>query len=268
MPAIVRQGQRIAYDVHGGGPRAIVFAHDLFTDRRAFEFAAYALSRRMCAINVDLRGHGDSRGVREAFDPRDLGEDLCAVMMQEGIDRAVVVGQSLGAAAAMELALEHPSRVEALALLGATGRAATWRERAIHRALRTLLPVTGFQGQLATAVTHQLFGPTFHVERPDLVREWQTRLQMLDAHDAVLADRAWISRREMLSRAAAIRVPVLVVAGEQDAACPVAESEALVRAMGGTAVLERVARAGHTISVERPDDVLAVLERFLDKLSS
>src|SRR4051812_39249385 len=132
MPVIHRHGQRIAYDARGEGSRVIVFAHNLFCDRRVFEFAAYALASRMRVINVDLRGHGESRDVREPFLTRDLADDLLAVMVNEAIDRAVIVGLSLGATAAMQLALEHPARVEALVLLGATGRAANRRERVAH----------------------------------------------------------------------------------------------------------------------------------------
>jgi len=266
MPVIHRHGQRIAYDTLGGGPRAIVFAHNLFCDRRVFEFAAYALASRMRVINLDLRGHGESRDVREPFATRDLADDLCAVMAHEGLDRAVVAGLSLGATAAMQLALEHPARVEALVLIGATGRAARRRERFAHRVLQTLLPIVGFQGRVGTAVLRELFGATFRTDRPDGVREWTTRMAMLDRRDAVFALRAWSARPELLPRLDAIRAPALIITGEEDTACPPAEADALRAALGGPVRVERIRSAGHTLAVERPDETLAAIERFVDSL--
>jgi pimeloyl-ACP methyl ester carboxylesterase len=111
------QGWRIAYEEYGAGERPIVLIHGLLMNRRMFERLGPALAARgNRAICVDLLGHGGSD------QPDDLrlysmplfAEQVIALLDHLGLERAVVGGTSLGANVALELAVRHPDRTEAL----------------------------------------------------------------------------------------------------------------------------------------------------------
>lgn len=71
-------------------------------------------------IAFDQRGHGESTPLTElsAYDPKAMADDIKAVLDDLGIPKAVVAGESMGAASALLFALEHPERVEKLLLTG------------------------------------------------------------------------------------------------------------------------------------------------------
>jgi len=117
MAELSYQGYRLSYEEHGTGERPIVLVHGLLMNRRMFERLGPALAERgNRAICVDLLGHGHSD------QPDDLrlysmplfAEQVVALLDHLGLERAVVGGTSLGANVALELAVRHPDRIEAL----------------------------------------------------------------------------------------------------------------------------------------------------------
>src|SRR4051812_5879537 len=125
MPVLVRDGQPIHYELRGDGPRTLVLAHNLMTDARIFDAHVASWARLGRVVAVDLRGHAGSAGITRSFSTADLADDVAAILDDLGARRAVMVGVSLGASTAMELVTRHPSRVEALVLMGGTGRTET-----------------------------------------------------------------------------------------------------------------------------------------------
>ncbi len=103
-------------EVAGDGP-PLVLLHGLSATRRNVVQGSRALIRRgYRLIAYDARGHGQSSPAQErsAYEYRDLVRDLDAVLAYFDLDRAVLIGSSMGAATAMAFALEFPERVPAL----------------------------------------------------------------------------------------------------------------------------------------------------------
>src|SRR5260370_31580607 len=124
MPTVTRDGVAIAYDVTppppgASAPPTVVLLHNIMCDRHVFDHAVAALRPRFRTIAIDFRGHGQSALPAQEFSVDDLAGDVIAVMDQEGVARASVVGLSLGATVALEVALRAPARVERLVLMGA-----------------------------------------------------------------------------------------------------------------------------------------------------
>jgi pimeloyl-ACP methyl ester carboxylesterase len=97
----------------------VVLLHGLTATRRYVVMGSRALERSgHRVVTYDARGHGASTGAEDpdAYDYDDLVEDLRAVMDDRGIDRAVLVGASMGAHTAVRMALDHPERVAGLVL--------------------------------------------------------------------------------------------------------------------------------------------------------
>lgn len=260
MPDIERDGARIRYEVGGAADRAVLFAHNLFCDRTVFAAQAARLAGRRRTIAVDLRGHGESGAPRRRYGTRDLGEDLAAVLDAERVGRADVVGLSLGAAAAMELAIARPERVSRLVLMGATGEAEPGGAGRV--VLAAAVRAIGLRRFLVRRAIPVLFGRSFRAEAPDAIEAWVARIARMSRRGAAYGLGAWTGRPRMLERLAAVKAPALVVVGEEDVACGALDGERLREAIPG-ARLEYVARAGHTMTVERPEETARLIERFV-----
>ena len=102
------------YEVHGDGP-ALVLIEGAGLDLRMWEDQVEPLARSYRVIRYDVRGWGRSPSTREPFQHH---EDLYELLRQLGVDRAHLVGLSLGARIAMDLCLEHPEVVRCLVLSG------------------------------------------------------------------------------------------------------------------------------------------------------
>ena len=107
----------LAVESFGAGP-ALVFAHGLTGSRRGTKRQFAALAPQYRVVVYDQRGHGESTPVRDpaGYDLERMAEDMGAVMDALGIERAVVGGESMGAATTLHFALRHPERVDRLLL--------------------------------------------------------------------------------------------------------------------------------------------------------
>jgi pimeloyl-ACP methyl ester carboxylesterase len=108
-------GTRLYYEAMGRGP-AVVLLHGGLNDSRLWEAQMRPLSKRFRVVRYDLRGFGRSNAERVEFWPT---EDLRALLDFLKIERATLVGLSLGGIVAADFALEHPERVERLVFVGA-----------------------------------------------------------------------------------------------------------------------------------------------------
>ena len=107
-------GTRLYYESSGRGP-AVVLIHGGLVDGRLWDEQMGPLSKRFRVVRYDLRGYGRSADAPEPFSHL---EDLRALLDLLRIEKATLVGLSLGGIIAADFALEHPERVERLVLVG------------------------------------------------------------------------------------------------------------------------------------------------------
>lgn len=110
-------GGTLEYEVAGEGP-AVVFLHPGLWDRRTWDDQFDVFSRSYRAVRYDRRGYGRSSRP-DPGRPYSHLEDLAAVMDAAGVDRAALVGCSIGGTIALDFALTQPDRVRALVLVAA-----------------------------------------------------------------------------------------------------------------------------------------------------
>jgi pimeloyl-ACP methyl ester carboxylesterase len=120
MPYAQSGSLRIYYESHGNGP-TIAFLHGAGGNHAAWwqQTAYFRSSYRV--VTVDLRGFGKSDSVADGPDSLDFPGDLLAVLDHAGITRATVLGQSIGAVAALRFAVSHTDRVDAVILAHSLG---------------------------------------------------------------------------------------------------------------------------------------------------
>jgi pimeloyl-ACP methyl ester carboxylesterase len=110
-------GQRLAYTVHGAGPRPVVLLHGLLFSQRMHEVLAEALAERgNRVVTLDLLGHGESDRPRDQwrYSMPAFARQVVALLDHLGDDEAVVLGTSLGANVALEVAALAPERLRGM----------------------------------------------------------------------------------------------------------------------------------------------------------
>jgi pimeloyl-ACP methyl ester carboxylesterase len=231
-------GVTLAVEEAGEGT-PVVLLHGLTATRRYVVMGSRALERSgHRVVTYDARGHGASTGAEDpdAYDYDDLVEDLRAVMDDRGIDRAVLVGASMGAHTAVRMALDHPERVAGLVIATPAFDPEEDRDEGLERwdALSEGLRAGGVDGFV------EAYGD------PQVPEQWKDTVdkvlrQRLSAHEhpEAVADALHAVPRsrpfEAWDELHAIDVPAVVVASrdEADPGHPYAVGERYAEAIPG-----------------------------------
>jgi pimeloyl-ACP methyl ester carboxylesterase len=107
-------GNRLYYDAYGEGPVAIVFVHGWSCDRTYWKRQTDYFAERYQVVAIDLAGHGESDGQREAWPMSAFGEDVVAVVEKLALEKVVLVGHSMGGDVIVDAALSLGDRVAGL----------------------------------------------------------------------------------------------------------------------------------------------------------
>ena len=250
-------GPRLHY-VELGDPdgQPIVFLHGWPDSWFSFSAVAERLPNRYRSLLLDQRGFGDSDRPAGGYEIRDLANDVAAFLDAASIDRATIVGHSMGSFVARCVAITFPQRVDRLALIGSGWSGSNPVTLDVHASLRDLAePVPTefareFQASTAFAPVPGDFFERIISESLKLpARLWGELLGSVIRYNDV----------NDLSRIAA---PTLLVWGDRDALFPGDDQDRLVRAIPH-ARLETYREIGHCPNWECPDRVAADLVAFL-----
>lgn len=253
---------RLAYEVIGDGD-PVLLVQGLGYTRRGWGELPQLLADSFRVAYYDNRGVGQSDVPPGPYTVRGLAEDAIAVLDAAGIDRAHVVGASLGGMVAQELALGRPERVDRLVLACTTpggARAYPLPDRSLQVfAQFALLPP---EEALLLAVENSLADATV-AARPDLVETvYRYRLDNAPPLDGWQAQLAAGAAHDAHDRLGAIAAPTLVLTGTADNVVDARNSELLRDAIPG-ARLERLDGAGHIFFWEQPERAARLIGEFL-----
>jgi 3-oxoadipate enol-lactonase / 4-carboxymuconolactone decarboxylase len=248
-------------DVQGAaGAPPLLLLHSLGTSLHVWDAQVASLAQRFRVIRPDMRGHGLTGVTPGPYSIAGLAHDALAVLDELGIGRAHVAGVSIGGLIAQSIAAQAPDRLLSLALCDtamAIPPPETWRERA------AIVRAQGVAA-LVDAVLARWVTPGF-LGTPETAG-LRAMLLRTPAEGYAAAAEA-IASADLSASTREIRVPTLVLVGEQDQATPVASAEALRDAIPG-AVLHVIADASHIPMVEKPAEVTAALLDFLAPAAS
>jgi pimeloyl-ACP methyl ester carboxylesterase len=107
-------GVRIAYEVHGDGPLALVLVHGWSCNRTFWAEQVAPFSKRYTVVTLDLAGHGDSGTNREKWTIPNYGADVAAVVNKLDLKKLILVGHSMGGDVIAEAAMRLRGRVTGL----------------------------------------------------------------------------------------------------------------------------------------------------------
>jgi pimeloyl-ACP methyl ester carboxylesterase len=240
MPYTTSGGVRLYYEVHGAGP-AIVLVHGSGGHHAAWWQQVPSLSRHYTVVLPDLRGFGLSDPVEGGPDALDFTADLAAVLDHAGIARAAFLGQSIGAAPCLRLAVAAPARVAGVILAHSLGGLSDSDLKALVAADRAAAE--------ALPVIDRLMSKAFQEANPEMT--WLFREQGTFNAAKMQDLRNLSASGPTTAEVIAAGVRVYFLAGEEDAVLRPATVRAAHARLPGS-VLSIVPDAPHSMYWERP----------------
>ena len=258
-------GIDLHYDVLGRAHREpLLMIQGLGADMSGWAFQRVAFAGSYRTIAIDNRGAGRSDKPVGPYSLEQMADDAIAVLDKVGVERAHVMGASMGGAIAQILAVKHPDRVSSLVLACTACRHHPWR----RELLESWADVAEHQGmrQLARVAMRFLVGPrSFRRFGPALGLMGPLALAA-PGYAFAAQVRAILATDDALRLALPfIDVPTLVVVGNQDILTPRGDSEELAELIPG-AELVVIAGAAHGLMVEHASTFNRVVLDFLARV--
>ncbi len=250
--------------VEGEGP-AIVLIHGFPLAKETWDAQAAVLAKRARVVRFDLRGLGKSSVPPGPYLMETLASDCSDVLDALGIERATIVGHSLGGYVAFAF---HRLFSERCAGLGLVCTRAIDDDAATAAARYELADRAEREGiePVVASYLPRYFAPAFYEKHSEIVSKAEAVLRATDPQGAAAMLRGMAARVPSDDLFDEIAVPVRVVAGTQDALAPVALSESIAAAIPG-AVLDRL-DCGHFPLYEEPAVLAAILASLLDDVAA
>jgi len=239
--------------------RKILFVHGAGSNGHTWHRQIDAFGGRHSPIALDLPGHGRSAGVAGLRTVQDYADFVAAFLDMLKIKAAVILGHSMGGAIAMDLAIRHAARVEALILSCTAPKFNITADR-----IEALRAIT--MGRAPQAFNTDGYSPRTVKENFDVVREgW---MEQIKTDPRVrYTDIVACSQLDLRDAIGKIDKPALVIAGADDQGTTPADAEFIAGKIRG-ATCKIIADAGHYIPRERPPEYNAAIEQFVFSLAN
>ena len=256
-----------------GRGNAILFVHEYAGDHRSWEPQVRRFSRSHRCITYAARGYPPSQVPADdgGYSQQHAVDDALAVLDGLGVERADVVGISMGGFAGLHLAMQHPVRVRSLVVAG-TGYGAHPSEAPRFRneceAIARLIQESG----MASFARRYLSGPARVQFRNKDPRGWEQLVRQLGEHpvDGAVPTMLGVQRQRpslysLEAELSAIEAQVLIVAGDEDDGC--LETGLWLKRIIPRSGLVVLPKSGHTLNLEEPDLVNAFIADFLARVA-
>jgi 3-oxoadipate enol-lactonase len=249
----------VAFESHGSGP-PLLGIMGLGYGRWGWQPIVDLLARRHRLLTFDNRGYGESDKPPGPYTAAQMAGDALAVLDAAGVERAHVIGASLGGAVAQELALRHSGRVDRLVLV-ATMSGTTGMHPIPAPTLRLMAEAPALDPQ--TALRRFVENALAPEPEPELVERIVAIRTANPPDPAGWAAQAGIwSSFDVWDELPSVSAPTLVVQGEGDVVVDPRNAAALAGRIPGAQL--RLVPGGHLFFWNRPTEFTALVREFLD----
>ena len=248
------------FEKRGDAPETLILLHGIGAGAEMFSPQLEGLSDRFTVIAWNMPGYGETPLEGEmTFEA--LSGALLALIDHLGIEKANLLGHSIGGMIAQEFYARHPERVRSLILSGTTsafgGRDGEFQKKFVADRLAPLDAGKTIP-ELAAAFVPRLVGSASLASAVEIARDAMSRLSP-ETYREVIRCLATFDRREEL---ADISVPTLLIAGEEDTNAPLKSMKRIAEQIEG-ARFETMAGIGHLAPLEAPDAYNGLIREFL-----
>lgn len=239
---------------------ALVFLNSLGTDLRIWDDVVEHFKADYGIIRYDKRGHGLSEAPPAPYSMADHADDLAGLLEYLNIEKAILIGVSVGGMISMQLTKDNPSRIAALVLCdtGAKiGNADFWNDR-----INTLRE-HGME-HLGDAIVSRFFAPSFAEEQPVAYQGYRNMLVRTDLTGYTGVCEA-IRDADLREAVKTMEQPTLVINGAEDMATTPASGQELADSFPN-ANFKVIDNAAHLPCVEQPAELSDAIKTFLKGL--
>jgi pimeloyl-ACP methyl ester carboxylesterase len=261
LPKIEVASTRLYYEESGKGD-PIILVHGLGGSVFDWIMQIPFFSKVYRVIAVEMRDHGESDKWSGPYDIKMFSEDLDQFVGKLGVQKSVFFGVSMGGMIVMQLALDHPKMVEALVL-------ADTMPGLFEDSIRTALEMASMSQkmtgeELATATMSYLFTPEFIKNHPAIILQM---IKISDARDPSSTFRAagGLASYDVKKRLKEIKIPTLIVQGEDDQVVPLSAARYLEEHIKG-AKLMVLSNGRHMSIIEKADEFNKAVLDFLKRI--
>ncbi len=255
--ALERQGCNLHFWLTGKeGKPLLVFTHGATIDHHMFDEQLPVLENDYRILTWDMRGHGESRPMGEAYTVPTAVEDLIAILDFVGANKAVFVGQSTGGYVNQELVFRHPERVAALVMIDCI--CITFKLSRMDSFM------VGISAPLMRMYPYKLLVKQ-SVDASSIkpaIREYLMRVTLELSKDDFVTIMSGVAKSIHYEPNYRITQPMLIVRGDQDKLGNIAK-DAPVWATRDKALLVIIPDAGHVSNQDNPTFFNRVLLEFL-----
>lgn len=271
--ATASDGVRLYYEEAGSGD-ALIFVHEFAGDYKSFEPQIRYFSRRYRCLTFAARGYPPSDVPRdvERYGQKIAAADIIAVLDAAGVDRAHIIGLSMGAFATLHAGFDFPDRARSLVLAGIGYGAEKDREVEFRDLSEQAALAFEQQGSQTFAKVYGASAARVQFRMKD-PRGWQEMVDGLATHDPIGSAntmRGVQAKRPSLyaleDQLNALDLPVLIICGDEDDHT-LQPGILLKRSIKASGLLV-LPKTGHALNLEEPDMVNRALAEFLAQVES
>ncbi|MEQ8345191.1 MAG: alpha/beta hydrolase [Sneathiellaceae bacterium] len=272
MPMADSRGAQIHYEVFGEG-MPVLFLHEFAGDHRSWIDQVRRFARGHRCICLSARGYppSDAPADADSYSQALANADALAVLDALAIEQAHIVGLSMGAYTALQLAIYHPARVRAV--VAASGGSGAYRPTRDAFIAQTLASADAIQAAGALPVEEMGIAAT----RIQLLRKdplgWALFCANLSEHPAQAAahtlrgiQAARPSLYDLETALSQVDAPVLLLVGDEDEPC--LDVNLWLKRIMRTARLQVLPGTGHAVNLEEPAAFNAAVASFLDAVET
>jgi len=268
MPTAVINGVKINYQLSGEGP-PIILLHGFTGSHQDWAFQLPVLSKKYRVVAMDHRGHGKSEAPSspDDYSVSIFTHDIYGLLQHLGISKTCVMGHSMGGFMAFEFALEHPEMVTALVLVDTSS--GEWERdpeyEQIRARLRELAQTEGMEAAFEYNAAHNAMMRERFEQHPELREVSRQRMLQTSVNGYIYAGDAIWSWKPVTPRLSEIKVPTLIVVGEEDT--PFLKASQTMKESIANAEMVIIPGATHSPHEEATDAFNEVLMSFLGRLN-
>ncbi len=261
---IMVDGIEVNYELQGPSEAPVILlSHALATNLALWEPQTSVLSRRFRVLRYDTLGHGGTAAPRGPYTLDQLAAQAAGLLHAVGIGRVHFLGISMGGMIGQTLALAKPQLLMSLILCGSSSRVPAeaqplWKERIRIAESDGMEP-------LVEPTINRWFTPPFREAQPTLVEKVRSWIRATKPRGYSACCQA-IAALDLMDRLPDIKIPTLIVAGEQDQGTPVASLRITNEKIAGSELVI-IPSASHLSNLEQPESFNRSITAFLNRVA-
>ena len=260
---ITANGISIHYMLEGAESAPVItLSHSLATDLTMWDPQMVSLLKSYRVLRYDTRGHGKTEAPQGPYSLELLVEDVLGLLRALGIEKTLFMGISMGGMIGQVLGLKSPDLLKGLVLCDTSSRVPDEAKPIWNERIETVQK-KGMESQVDVTL-ERWFTPSYRKDHPEVVEKITAMIRATNAQGYIGCGHA-IRDLNLTEKITAIKVPTLIIVGEDDPGTPVAASQVINEKIKGSELVI-LKSAAHLSNIEQTEAFNKAVLKFLGKI--